>query len=89
MSDYTPEDIVKYSMSGDATQAQDTIKGVLANKVMKALEAKKAEVAQAMFNNAIVGEKPEVNVPNVQAPTPLVKPDNGMTTVPETDVPAE
>ena len=40
MSDFTPEDIVKYSMSGDATQAQDTIKGVLANKVMKALEAK-------------------------------------------------
>ena len=56
---------------------------------MKALEAKKAEVAQAMFNNAIVGEKPEIEVPNVQAPTPLVKPDNGMTTVPETDVPAE
>ena len=37
MSDFTPEDIVKYSMSGDATQAQDTIKGVLANKDMKAL----------------------------------------------------
>ena len=56
---------------------------------MKALEAKKAEVAQAMFNNAVVGEKPEVNVPVVQTPQPLIKPDNGMTTVPETDVPVE
>ena len=72
MSDFTPEDIVKYSMSGDATQAQDTIKGVLADKVMKALEAKKAEVAQAMFNNAVGTEKPEVttphNDPNVETP---------------------
>ena len=89
MSDYKPEDIVKSSISGDGSRVKEAIKGVMAAKVMKALEAKKAEVAQAMFNSAIVGEKPEVNVPNVQAPTPLVKPDNGMTTVPETDVPAE
>ena len=89
MSDYTPEDIVKHSLKGNGADVKDAIQGVLADKVMRALEAKKAEVAQAMFNNAIVGEKPEVNVPNVQAPTPLVKPDNGMTTVPETDVPAE
>ena len=89
MSDYTPEDIVKSAIAGDAVNTKDAINGVLAGKVMKALEAKKATVAQAMFNNAVVGEKPEVNVPDVQTPQPLIKPDNGMTTVPETDVPAE
>ena len=89
MSDYTPEDIVKSAIAGDAANIKDAINGVLAGKVMKALEAKKATVAQAMFNNAVVGEKPEVNVPDVQTPQPLIKPDNGMTTVPETDVPAE
>ena len=59
MSDYTPEDIVKSAIAGDAANIKDAINGVLAGKVMKALEAKKATVAQAMFNNAVVGEKPE------------------------------
>ena len=34
MSDYTPEDIVKYSLSGDGARAKEAIQGVLANKVM-------------------------------------------------------
>ena len=42
MSDYTPEDIVKYSSSEDGARAQEAIQGVLADKVMKALESKKA-----------------------------------------------
>ena len=50
MSDYSTEDIVKYSISGDGSRVKDAIQGVVANKVMKGLEAKKAEVAQAMFN---------------------------------------
>ena len=33
MSDYTPEDIVKYSLSGDGARAKEAIQGVLANKV--------------------------------------------------------
>ena len=37
MSDYTPEDIVKYSAAGHAKDAKDAINGVLADKVMKAL----------------------------------------------------
>ena len=72
MSDYTPEDIVKHSLKGNGADVKDAIQGVLADKVMRALEAKKAEVAQAMFNNAVGAEKPEVtaphNAPNVETP---------------------
>ena len=50
MSDYSTEDIVKYSISGDGSRVKETIQGVVANKIMKGMEAKKAEVAQAMFN---------------------------------------
>ena len=50
MSDYSTEDIVKYSISGDGSRVKDAIQGVVANKIMKGMEAKKAEVAQAMFN---------------------------------------
>ena len=50
MSDYSSEDIVKYSISGDGARVKEAIHGVLADKVMKHLEAKKAEVAQSMFN---------------------------------------
>ena len=50
MSDYSTEDIVKYSISGDGARVKEAIQGVIANKIMKGMEAKKAEVAQAMFN---------------------------------------
>ena len=50
MSDYSTEDIVKYAISGDGSRVKDAIQGVVANKIMKGMEAKKAEVAQAMFN---------------------------------------
>ena len=50
MSDYSTEDIVKYSISGDGARVKDAIQGVVASKIMKGMEAKKAEVAQAMFN---------------------------------------
>ena len=64
MSDYTPEDIVRYSSSEDGARAQEAIQGVLANKVMKALEGKKAEVAPAMFNSALGTTKQEVADPS-------------------------
>ena len=54
MSDYSTEDIVKYSISGDGSRVKDAIQGVIANKVMTGFEAKKAEVAQAMFNTVPV-----------------------------------
>ena len=69
MSDYTPEDIVKYASSKDGARAQEAIQGVLADKVMKALEGKRAEVAQSMFNSALGAEKPEVS-----DPTPRTEP---------------
>jgi len=50
MSDYSTEDIVKYAISGDGSRVKETIQSVVANKIMKGMEAKKAEVAQAMFN---------------------------------------
>ena len=50
MSDYSTEDIVKYSISGDGARVKEAIQGVVANKIMKGMEAKKAEVAQAMCN---------------------------------------
>jgi len=50
MSDYSTEDIVKYSISGDGSRVKETIQSVVASKIMKGMEAKKAEVAQAMFN---------------------------------------
>ena len=56
MSDYSTEDIVKYAISGDGSRVKDAIQGVVANKIMKGLEAKKAEVAQAMFNAVPVSE---------------------------------
>ena len=64
MSDYTPEDIVKHSLKGNGADVKDAIQGVLADKVMRALEAKKAEVAQAMFNNAVGTENPELTTPH-------------------------
>ena len=54
MSDYSTEDIVKYSISGDGSRVKETIQSVIANKIMKGMEAKKAEVAQAMFNTVPV-----------------------------------
>ena len=50
MSDYSTEDIVKYSISSDGSRVKAAIQSVVANKIMKGMEAKKAEVAQAMFN---------------------------------------
>ena len=52
MSDYSTEDIVKYSISGDGSRVKEAIQGVISDKIMKGFEAKKAEVAQAMFNTA-------------------------------------
>ena len=64
MSDYTSDDIVKYSTSEDGARVKEAIQSVLADKVVRGLEAKKAEVAQAMFNSAV---KPEtVAEPNVE-----------------------
>ena len=54
MSDYSTEDIVKYSISSDGSRVKDAIQSVVANKIMKGMEAKKAEVAQAMFNTVPV-----------------------------------
>ena len=54
MSDYSTEDIVKYSISGDGSRVKDAIQNVVASKIMKGMEAKKAEVAQAMFNTVPV-----------------------------------
>ena len=61
MSDYSTEDIVKYSISGDGSRVKETIQSVVASKIMTGMEAKKAEVAQAMFNTVPVShEKQEV-----------------------------
>ena len=54
MSDYSTEDIVKYAISGDGSRVKETIQSVVANKIMKGMEVKKAEVAQAMFNTVPV-----------------------------------
>ena len=58
MSDYTPEDIVNYSLTQDGARVKEAITGVLADKIMKGTEAKKAEVAQSMFNSAVNSEPP-------------------------------
>ena len=61
MSDYSTEDIVKYSISGDGARVKDAIQGVIASKIMTGMEAKKSEVAQAMFNTVPVShDKQEV-----------------------------
>ena len=61
MSDYSTEDIVKYSISGDGARVKDAIQSVIASKIMAGMESKKAEVAQAMFNTVPVShEKQEV-----------------------------
>ena len=72
MSDYTREDIVKYSISGDGARVKEAIQGVMANKVMNSLEAKKAEVAQSMFNSVSQPEQesqPEIETEDVPAET--------------------
>ena len=61
MSDYSTEDIVKYSISGDGARVKEAIQGVIASKIMTGMEAKKSEVAQAMFNTVPIShEKQEV-----------------------------
>ena len=61
MSDYSTEDIVKYSISGDGARVKDAIQSVVASKIMAGMEAKKAGVAQAMFNTVPVShDKQEV-----------------------------
>ena len=61
MSDYSTEDIVKYSISSDGSRVKDAIQSVVASKIMAGMESKKAEVAQAMFNTVPVShEKQEV-----------------------------
>ena len=64
MSDYTPEDIVKYSTSKDGARVKEAIQSVLAGKVVRGLESKKAEVAQAMFNSAVNPESSETVEPS-------------------------
>ena len=54
MSDYSTEDIVKYSISGDGARVKEAIQSVVASKIMAGMESKKAEVAQAMFNTVPV-----------------------------------
>ena len=61
MSDYSTEDIVKYSISGDGARVKDAIQSVVASKIMAGMESEKAEVAQAMFNTVPVShDKQEV-----------------------------
>ena len=61
MSDYSTEDIVKYSISGDGARVKEAIQSVVASKIMTGMESKKAEVAQAMFNTVpVYHEKQEV-----------------------------
>ena len=61
MSDYSTEDIVKYSISGDGARVKEAIQSVIASKIMSGMEARKAGVAQAMFNTVPVShEKQEV-----------------------------
>ena len=61
MSDYSTEDIVKYSISGDGARVKEAIQSVIASKIMTGMETKKAEVAQAMFNTVPVShDKQEV-----------------------------
>ena len=70
MSDYTPDDIVKYSTSKDGARVKEAIQSVLAGIVVRGLEAKKAEVAQAMFNSAVIPEtvaEPSVETSEVNA----------------------
>ena len=66
MSDYTPEDIVKYSTSKDGARVKEAIQSVLADKVVRGLESKKAEVAQSMFNSAVKPESSETAEPSVE-----------------------
>ena len=66
MSDYTPEDIVKYSTSKDGARVKEAIQSVLADKVVRGLESKKAEVAQAMFNSAVKPESSETVEPSAE-----------------------
>ena len=52
---------MKYAISNDGSRVKDAIQSVVANKIMKGMEVKKAEVAQAMFNTVPVShEKQEV-----------------------------
>ena len=39
MSDYSTEDIVKYSISGDGARVKEAIQSVIASKIMTGMEA--------------------------------------------------
>ena len=64
MSDFTSDDIVNYSVSQDGARVKEAIHAVLADKIMKGMEVKRAEVAQSMFNSA-VNPAPPVDEPSV------------------------
>ena len=66
MSDLTSSDIITYAKSGDGARVKEAIQSVLADKVVRGLEAKKAEVAQAMFNSAVKPESSETVEPSVE-----------------------
>ena len=57
---------MKYSTSKDGARVKEAIQSVLADKVVRGLEAKKAEVAQAMFNSAVKPESSETVEPSVE-----------------------
>lgn len=59
MSDYTPEDIVKYTISGDGSKVKEALQSVLADKIMTAIQDKKSDVAQSMFNSTLKQEPTE------------------------------
>ena len=46
--------------AGDAVNAQELLNDLLSNKAFEALDAKKIEMAQAVFNGEVKEQEPEV-----------------------------
>jgi len=55
--EYTTADLVQQCVQGDAANAADTLSALLGPKLVDAIQAKKAEVAQSMYGNAPVTDQ--------------------------------
>ena len=60
MSDLTSSDVITYAKSKDGARVKEAIHSILANKIMTGIEAKKADVARAMFGPVVQPEESKV-----------------------------
>lgn len=65
-TEYTTADLVQQCVQGDAAKAADTLSALLGPKLVDAIQAKKAEVAQSMYGNTPVVDQQPTEEPSIE-----------------------